>query len=75
MIRTKETLEVLGQRLADRDRLRRTITQFKRMVERDEPEPQQHPGQLFVDLNRGPGQAIQQRRHLLQDPPNGLAIL
>jgi len=46
----------------------------KRMVERDEPEPQQDPGQLFVDLRRGPGQAIQQRRHLLQDPPDGAAI-
>ena len=43
MVRTQETLKILGQRLADRDCLRRTVTQFKQMIEGDEPEPQQHP--------------------------------
>ena len=29
MVRTQQTLEILGQRLADRDGLRRAVTQFK----------------------------------------------
>jgi hypothetical protein len=74
MVRPQDTLKILGQRLADRDGQRRTVTQFEREIERDEPEPQQHPGQLFVDLCRGLGQALQQRRHLLEDSPDGPAI-
>ncbi len=75
MIRTQQTPEVLGQRFADRDRQRCTVAQFKHVVERDKPKPQQDPGQLFVNLRRGTGQAVQQRRHLLQDPPDRPAIL
>ena len=44
MVRTQETLKVLDQRLADRDCLRRTVTQFNCVIERDEPETQQDPG-------------------------------
>ena len=75
MVGTQQPLEVRGQRLADRDGLRRAVTQLKQVIERDEPEPQQNPGQLFVGLCRGLGHAVQQRRHLLRDPPDGPAIL
>ena len=75
MVTAQHPLIVRRQLLADRDRLRRAFTQLDKVIEREEPEPQQKSGQLLVGLALGPRRIIQQRRHLLRDIPGGLAIV
>ena len=49
---TQHPLEICGQRLAGRDGLRRAVAQLDQVVQRQEPEPQQVPGQFLAGLAR-----------------------
>jgi len=48
MLAAQQPLKVRGQRLADRDGLRRAVAELDQVIERQEPEPQQDPGQLRI---------------------------
>ena len=73
MVGAQQPLKVRGQRLADRDGLRRAVAELDQVIERQEPEPQQDPGQLLIGLAGRLGR-LGQRRHLLGDVPDGRAI-
>ncbi len=48
MLAPQQPVKVRGQRLADRDSLGRAIAELDQVIERQEPEPQQDPGQLRI---------------------------
>jgi len=66
VIRAEHPLQILGQRLANRDRLPRAVAQPVQEVQRPQPQARQEPGQLIIALTARPGRDVPQRRHLLR---------
>jgi hypothetical protein len=54
VVRAQHPFGVHCQRLTDRDRLPRAVSQFIQVITLPQPEAQQHPGQLITALGREP---------------------